>query len=82
LLAPVDPCGELTAFENLGTIEQNKFQLFYQVGIVGHGKEGNDEFWIVQNSWGGTWGEKGFIRMSKNKNNQCGINDVVSYPVV
>jgi cathepsin L len=44
----------------------------------GHDSASNLDYWKVKNSWGVSWGEQGYIRMVRNKD-ECGIADEPSY---
>jgi KDEL-tailed cysteine endopeptidase len=45
--------------------------------VVGYGPD----YWIVKNSWGADWGEKGYVRIAdKAGQGICGINKDASYP--
>lgn len=36
------------------------------IKLVGWGQEGQDFYWIAENTWGPTWGENGYFRVTNN----------------
>ena len=60
--------------------------LDHGVLVVGYGSDTKDgDYWILKNSWGVTWGEKGFFRLAKSDKTGpgiCGLQEEPSQPTV
>ena len=58
--------------------------LDHGVLLVGYGSSKGEDYWLVKNSWGAGWGEKGFFRIYRDaKEGQagvCGLQLQPSYP--
>ncbi|WP_424215909.1 C1 family peptidase (plasmid) [Streptomyces sp. BI20] len=55
----------------------------HHVTVVGYGTTlAGEEYWTVKNDYGRNWGESGFVRMSRNQGNQCGIATDAREPIL
>lgn len=50
--------------------------------LIGYGSEGDQDFWIVKNSFGEAWGERGFMRLLRHFHNHCGIGIESYFPIL
>lgn len=61
-------------------------KLDHGVLAVGYGTENGNDYWLVKNSWGTSWGDKGYVKIGRSDSTNdpgiCGIAMQPSYPVV
>merc|ERR1712048_118580 len=53
-------------------------RLDHGVLAVGYGTEDGEDYFLVKNSWGSSWGESGYVKIGQA--NVCGITQQPSYP--
>merc|ERR1711988_1731870 len=54
----------------------NPKSLDHGVAIVGFGVDAAKKYWTIRNSWGESWGEKGYYRIIRGVG-KCGLNTMV-----
>jgi len=48
----------------------------HAVQLVGYGNDFyHGDYWLVRNSWGDSWGEDGYVRLSREDPDNCGSNN-------
>uniref|UniRef100_A0A667ZIC2 Cathepsin 12 n=1 Tax=Myripristis murdjan TaxID=586833 RepID=A0A667ZIC2_9TELE len=60
----------------------NPNNLSHAVLLVGYGSEEGQDYWIIKNSWGTSWGEGGYMRLIRDGSNTCGIASYALYPIL
>lgn len=63
--------------------ECSSTHLNHAMVAIGYGSLGkSQDFFIVKNTFGTSWGENGYGFMARNKKNNCGISSAASIPIV
>ncbi|CAG4972941.1 unnamed protein product [Colias eurytheme] len=61
--------------------QKHKYAFNAEVLIVGYGRENDDDYWILKNSWGTHWGDRGYMRIIRGSK-ACNIGLLISLPEI
>jgi len=48
----------------------------HAIKIMGYGTENGEDYWLVANSWNELWGDGGYFKIARGKN-ECQIENAV-----
>merc|ERR1719387_485147 len=48
-----------------GVLSSCDCDMDHAVQLVGYGSDNGKDYWLVRNSWGGSWGESGYVRVQR-----------------
>ena len=76
--------------ESQGGCSSDPFALDHGVAVVGYntdeflvnGQKKSLDYWIIRNSWDTSWGIDGYMYLSRDVKNACGISNYASYPTL
>lgn len=66
-----------------GVFDTNKCtqKINHAVLVVGYDRERNKDYWLVKNSWGTAWGDRGYVKMARGKR-LCAIGNYDYIPIL
>lgn len=62
------------------TCKNGPMDVNHAVTAVGYGTEDGEDYWLIKNSWGVRFGDKGYFKIARGEN-MCGIGVCNSFPV-
>lgn len=77
---PLSVCVDAASwqFYTKGVLRRCGKQIDHCVQLTGYGEKDGVQAWNIRNSWGLTWGEKGYIYLLYGKNT-CAVAEVATY---